>query len=182
MCHAFTVPEGWRVPSKDEYMNEVGKSEEKDYLSVQGDFNGDGVEDEARLLVTTDGKKMGVVVWLSDRDQQKLYILGEEDAWLRGMGIDLALPGQYETACGKGYFDCGPGESKLLDLRYHAINYFWFSNFNWYEITDIECVQVEHDLVAPWTFSRIHFLSGNACSFYFWDFAKSEFKRTWISD
>lgn len=54
--HAFTVPDGWRVPSRNEYMNEVRKRESKDYLAVQGDFNGDDVSDEARLCVTEDGK------------------------------------------------------------------------------------------------------------------------------
>ena len=53
---AFDILEGWRAPSEDEYMNEVRKREGKDYLSVQGDFNGDGVADEMKFRRT----------WMSD--------------------------------------------------------------------------------------------------------------------
>lgn len=40
------------------------------------------------------------------------------------MGIDVAKPGEYKTACGKGYFACKKGESKILKLNRPAIDYF----------------------------------------------------------
>jgi hypothetical protein len=88
LTHAFSVPEGWRTLAKDEFMNEIRKEEQKDYLAVQADFNGDGADDEARLLVTLDGKKMAIVVWVSN--ESLFHILGEYEAWPEAMGIDLA--------------------------------------------------------------------------------------------
>lgn len=127
---AFSVPDGWRELSQDEFTNEIRRDESKDFISVTGDFNGDGVLDEAKLLVTTDGSKMGIVVWISDKDQLKLFVLGEYEAWPKGMGIDLVSPGDYKTACGKGYWACKPDEPATLILTTDAINYFRFESAN----------------------------------------------------
>jgi len=40
------------------------------------------------------------------------------------MGIRLAGTGTHETACGKGYFDCKPGEPEEVTLPHPAIDYF----------------------------------------------------------
>ncbi len=40
------------------------------------------------------------------------------------MGIDLVRPGNYQTACGKGYWDCEKDEPELLTLAGPAIDFF----------------------------------------------------------
>lgn len=61
----------------------------------------------------------------------------EDVGWLEVMGIDLAPKGKHTTACGKGYFDCDPGEPKQVTLTWPSINYFKeesaSSFFYWHE-------------------------------------------------
>ncbi|MBZ5588165.1 MAG: hypothetical protein LAO05_06340 [Acidobacteriia bacterium] len=82
--------------------------------------------DEARLLVKTDASGMALVVFLSNARGFTAVILDQidEPGWLDAMGIALAAPGEYRTACGKGYVDCEPGESEELMLQRPAIDYF----------------------------------------------------------
>lgn len=47
-----------------------------------------------------------------------------EVLWLDRMGIDVVRPGSYATACGKGYWECGPDETENLELQWPAINFF----------------------------------------------------------
>jgi hypothetical protein len=37
--------------------------------------------------------------------------------------IGLVPPGQYKTACGKGYWECESGEPEILDLKLPAIEF-----------------------------------------------------------
>ena len=46
------------------------------------------------------------------------------------MGISKVSPGEYETACGKGYFECGPDEPEVLVLKLPGIDYFRFASAN----------------------------------------------------
>ena len=41
-----------------------------------------------------------------------------------GLGIRQVPPGRYLTACGKGYFECGPGEGPHLLLDQATIGLF----------------------------------------------------------
>jgi len=40
------------------------------------------------------------------------------------MGIGTVDPGEYETACSKGYWECGKGEPKNLVTKRAAIEFF----------------------------------------------------------
>ena len=50
------------------------------------------------------------------------------------MGIAIVEPGEYKTACGKGYFDCKKGEPEVLTLNNIGISYFLFESASsiWY--------------------------------------------------
>jgi hypothetical protein len=45
---------------------------------------------------------------------------------LEEVGIDIVQPGEYRTACGKGYWKCGEGEPDKLTLDRPAISFFNF--------------------------------------------------------
>jgi hypothetical protein len=45
------LPEGWRAPTAKEVNQDWRNNEQHRYVIVKADFNGDGIEDEARLLV-----------------------------------------------------------------------------------------------------------------------------------
>ena len=40
------------------------------------------------------------------------------------MGIAKVKRGQYETACGKGYWECGKDEPKKLSTKRDAVEFF----------------------------------------------------------
>ncbi|MGD8352887.1 MAG: hypothetical protein PVJ01_01875 [Pseudomonadota bacterium] len=128
--YAFVIPEGWRIPSKSEYMNENREASGGSYLLVLGDFNDDGVGDQARLCVTEDGKKMGIIVWISRDQKFDVVILDQSETLLNRMGIRLVKAGEYKTACGKGYRACDPDEPEILTLKTDAIDYFTFESAN----------------------------------------------------
>jgi len=46
------------------------------------------------------------------------------------MGISLWEPGQYKTACGKGYWECKDDETQILKLKTPGINFFAFESAN----------------------------------------------------
>ena len=40
------------------------------------------------------------------------------------MGISVMEPGQYNTACGKGYWECAGGDKPSILLKHPGLNYF----------------------------------------------------------
>ena len=73
---------------------------------------------------------MGVVVWISNDEKFDTFILGRSEFWVDSVGIDLVKPGEYKTACGKGYFDCASDEPEILKLKTDAIDYMVFERAN----------------------------------------------------
>jgi hypothetical protein len=123
---AQDLPKGWRPPNKAEASDEWRNKSPTRFLTVRGDFNGDGKPDIAELLVNPSRKRWALFVKLgSSTSWQRVGDENEMD-WLRGMGIKLVKPGRYETACGKGYGEdfCAHGEPKFLKISSDAIDLF----------------------------------------------------------
>lgn len=146
------LPDGWRMPANDE-LKDAWRNESKDkFTIVKGDFNGDGIVDEAKLMVRQDGSGFGVFAFVSQNDQSfKTYLLDEnkDKSLIRAMGIKKVSSGFYKTACGKGYWDCKQDEVPEINIRNEAIDYFKTESAN---------------------------------SFFYWDSKTNNFKRIWISD
>jgi len=118
---------GWRKPTKTELAGHIDWRKESKtlYLTAEADFDGDGKKDTASLLVNDKKNKMGLFVILGrSKTASPLLLDVMEISHIQAMGIELAEPGEYETACGKGYFECKKGEPKVLKLKLPAINYF----------------------------------------------------------
>lgn len=146
------LPQGWRYPSDSEIADKWREQDNDKYILVNGDFNGDGNPDEARILARKDGRGIGLFVFLGQKGQKyKSYLLNEmEDKdSIHAMGVRKVLPGRYRTACGKGYWACEKDEPSEISTRYDAIDYF----------------KVE-----------------SASSYFYWDSKAKAFKRVWISD
>jgi hypothetical protein len=153
----ITLPEGWRYPTKEELSDELerGDSPTK-YAKAVADFNGDGIDDQAYLLMSTKYSGHGLLVYLSNKKKGFKWVTLAKIDWGKkypkgdlGMGVDVVKPGKYKTACGKGYFKCEKGEPEILELKRPSINYFKL---------------------------------GSASSFFFWDNKTNGFNRIWISD
>lgn len=147
-----SLTQGWRSPSNEELKDAWRNESENRYTIVKGDFNGDGILDEAKLLVRKDGTGFGVFAFVSQKGNSfKIYQLDEmKDAkFIQAMGIKKAAPGSYKTACGKGYWDCQKDEVPEITIKNEAIDYFKTESAN---------------------------------SFFYWDNKANSFKRIWISD
>lgn len=147
------LPEGWRAPTKDELKAEW-RSESKDrFTIVNGDFNADSIQDQARLLVREDEKGFGLLAFVSQPDgTTKALLLDEtnEKSLLWYIGIKKAGPGRYMTACGKGYGpNCKKDEPGQIEIKTEAIDFF---------------------------------ITESASAIIYWDSAKKEFRKVWVSD
>ena len=74
-------------PKPEEVMQGWRKEFASDALLVRADLDGDGIMDEARLVVREDGSAVAVAVLLGK--EYKTHLLGEirEPGWLEVMGI-----------------------------------------------------------------------------------------------
>jgi len=128
----------WRAPDEAELgQNSSWRKESPDlYLMAKADFDGDGKEDVACLLVNDKKDKMGLFVILSSRKKAEPLLLEEMDHknTIEIMGIEVAKTGTYKTACGKGYWTCKKGEVPRIRLHRPAIDFFRFESANSYFI------------------------------------------------
>jgi len=123
----FTVPDGWRLPAPAEVEDAWRQDDPGRFLAAYGDLDGDGIPDEAQLLLRTDGGGFGVFVFLCGKDGTifpHLVLHNQDLEYFKVVGIKLVAPGVYRTACGQGYMDCYDGEPREVKLRHEAIDYF----------------------------------------------------------
>jgi hypothetical protein len=134
----IVLPEGWRYPTAEELSDEPERKDSPTkYIKAVADFNGDGIDDEAYLLKSTKFSGEGLLVRLSDKRKGYRWLTLDTTDWGKeypkvnlGMGVAIAKPGKYKTACGKGYGDCEKGEPEVLKLNRPAIDYFKFESAN----------------------------------------------------
>jgi hypothetical protein len=134
---AFAVepPAGWRAPTAKELAAEpLRKESPTKSAEVIGDFNGDGIQDHAYLFKSTKFSGEGLAVMLSFPKGFVWKIIDQTD-WGKeypnvdlAMGIDLAKPGDYKTACAKGYWECDQNEPEVLKLKTPGIWHFRFES------------------------------------------------------
>ena len=158
-----SLPHGWRLPAPAELADTWRDASPSRYASLTGDFTGDGIADEAKLLLREDGSGFGLFAFVHQPDNTfTAYLLDAVDAGkvaapgdalpgvvLQVMGIKPVPSGEYTTACGKGYFDCQPGEPERIRLPHMGIEYF---------------------------------KEESAASYFYWDAATHQFLRVWIRD
>lgn len=138
------LPNGWRFPAAEELSDEFNRKDSPTkYAKASADFNGDGITDEAFLLKSTKFSGEGLLVRLSDKQNGfkwvKLDVINWGNKYPKvnlSMGIEIVKPGEYKTACGKGYFECKEGEPEVLKLKRPAIDYFRFESANSFLVWD----------------------------------------------
>ena len=140
----IALPDGWRFPTAEELSDEVGRKDSPTkFAKAVADFNGDGINDEAFLLKSTKFSGEGLFVRLSNNKNGFKWVKLDVTDWGKeypkvnlSMGISVAKPGSYQTACGKGYFECEKGEPEVLKLKRTAIDYFKFESANSFFVWD----------------------------------------------
>ena len=146
----------WRFPDESDvrYDWKIYRQEGSKFYTVSEDFNGDGEQDEAWILIKKDNSEWGLFAFLNaDSSEQEIIELDRTkmtDFNPQGMGLDLTPPGNHITLCGKGYrWACKGDARKFVNTKYPAIGYFMFES---------------------------------AVSFFFWNEDIARFERIWISD
>ncbi len=127
----------WRQPSAAEIGQKWRDPSPHRYAVVSADLDGDGMVDRARLMVATSGSGGALVVELGGEPPRSVVLERDGDpAWLNAKGVDAVRPGEYRTACGKGYWACGQGEPEVLTLSLPAIEYFTYESASSYFLYD----------------------------------------------
>jgi hypothetical protein len=125
VCAAQEMPNGWTKPAAKLTRQDFRRTDPNHFLLATGDFNGDGVPDKALLLVNQRTQTLGFFVCLTTETGCDWHRLETMDiAFLDVMGIAKVEPGQYETACGKGYWECGKDEPEKLSTKRDAVEFF----------------------------------------------------------
>ena len=151
---AGSLPQGYRYPTEADRSGdwETFAAEAPTPFRAEADFNGDGLPDQAWILLHESGKGWGLFVFLKQKDGGSVVVKLEEDSGdtaAQRFGLDVVEPGEYDTACGKGYWDCEPDEPEKLRLVLPALDFFAFESAN---------------------------------SYFWWSVTSKTFVRTWMSD
>jgi hypothetical protein len=122
----LSPPHGWRLPNPDETAQSWRSKSPLRYLSVNGDFTGEGNIDSAMILVRSDGSGLAPFVALAGSDHQLRFLQAEETnpiSYLGEEGVKLLKPGKYMTTCAKGY-GCSENEKESVTISTDAIEIF----------------------------------------------------------
>ncbi len=121
-------PDGWRYPGEADFAGGwlAFRDEFPEPYHVRGDFNGNGFEDDAWIMINRDNSGWGLFVIMGKKDMCcfAIQLLDSPSTAYTEMGLDLVPPGIYKTACGKGYRECAPDEPEEVELIRPAINVF----------------------------------------------------------
>lgn len=127
---AASLPEGYRYPTLADRTGAWKTAPENSVpFRAEGDFNGDGRVDRAWILLRESKEGWGVFVVLDPSDSEagfiELAVITAETP-PQSHGLRVVDPGQYDTACGKGYWECEPGEPEELNLLLPALDVYAF--------------------------------------------------------
>jgi len=121
---AASAPPGWRFPTANDRTGAWAGPES--LYHIQGDFNGDGVSDEAWILFRDRDKTWAVFVFLyaSDGSSRVVRLTEERHAPAQRFVLETIRPSTiaFRTACGKGYFECAKGEPLTIVFRLPSIS------------------------------------------------------------
>ena len=122
---AAPAPPGWRFPDARDRTGDWDGTDTP--FHIRGDFNGDGIADEAWILFRQGGKSWAVFVFLSSAagTTRTLRLSEEREAPAQRFVLETIRPSgiTFRTACGKGYFACAPGEPARIRFRLPSISF-----------------------------------------------------------
>lgn len=118
------LPEGWRLPNRQQATETWRNGIPGRGLSVTADFDGNGTPDLAYLLESEKDATLGVWVYMNgDKRHGQLIEHGTQAAAVKTTGIREAKPGAHATPCGKAG-GCAPDQPKEIVLKNPAIDLF----------------------------------------------------------
>lgn len=122
---AVSVPPGWRLPSAADRTDEWQGAGVP--FHIRGDFNGDGIVDEAWILFRQGSNAWAVFVFLGAADGTPRFIqLAEERSVpAQQFVLETIRPSKliFRTACGKGFVECARGEPLTIQFHLPSISF-----------------------------------------------------------
>jgi hypothetical protein len=122
---AASVPVGWRLPNAGDRTGEWEGASAP--FHIRGDFNGDGLADEAWILFRKRSNAWAVFVFLGavDGAPRSIKLIEEPNAPAQRFVLETIRPSKivFRTACGKGYFECAEGEPSTIQFRLPSISF-----------------------------------------------------------
>ena len=121
---ADSVPPGWRFPAASD---RSGQWEGPDTpYHIRGDFNGDGLADQAWILFRNGSRSWAVFVFLGTAEgtPRTIRLTDEQNAPAQRYLLETIRPSAivFRTACGKGYVQCAKGEPLTIRFRLPSIS------------------------------------------------------------
>jgi hypothetical protein len=155
----ISLPHGWKTPDGPESKKEWRNEGLNKFLWFKSDFNGDGIDDQANILVNEDTRKMGVFAFLSQKDgTYKTFMLQVEDVGLlKETGIALVTAGKYQTLYGDSTLGCLEGKPCDIVLPSNSIELF--------------------TVVLPEKGFKFDYRTSK---YFYWDNATNEFRSVWM--
>lgn len=117
-----TPPEGWSVATYEDAIDDWAEYDSPN--KVVADFNGDGKDDVAQILLSNKGMGYRVIAEVTTGNTITQYTLDDsQDTRPQTQSIDLAEPSNevWESACQKGYWDCEDGEIRQFKITKPSI-------------------------------------------------------------
>lgn len=122
-CHANT--ECWKPIADSSMHNDWRAVDENKFLRVNADFNGDGISDFAEIKQSCDKKRVALFAFVNEKNKRnKSFFLADIDSnQLSVYGVKLTPPGDYLSACQKGYFECASTQAST-DVLHQSVQLF----------------------------------------------------------
>ncbi len=125
MASAVPVPAGWRLPNAADRTGEWDGADAP--FHIRGDFNGDGIADEAWILFLERSSAWAVFVFLDAADgaSRSIKLVEARDPPAQRFILETIRPSKivFRTACGKEYFECAKGEPLTIQFHLPSISF-----------------------------------------------------------
>jgi len=116
---ADSAPSGWRFPAASDRSGEWEGPDAP--FHIRGDFNGDGLEDDAWILFRNGSQSWAVFVFLhtAESTPRTIRLTKEQNVPAQRYVLETIRPSTivFRTACGKGYVQCAKGEPLTIQFR-----------------------------------------------------------------
>lgn len=117
-----TPPSGWRIATYEDVIDSWAEYDSPN--KVIADFNGDGRDDVAQILLNKNGIGYKVVAEVTTGNDLTRFTLDESsDFQAQTQAIELAEPSDqvWDSACEKGYWECEPNEIRKFKIAKPSI-------------------------------------------------------------
>jgi hypothetical protein len=121
-ANELQAPPGWRFPTDADYKGKW--IEYRDHFPVPyrvvADFDGNGQQDEAWILIRDKGEGYALYVFMRNKKgkARTVKIYSSDECCAQDHAVSLVNPGKILTVCGQMPDECPPSEPKSITLRH----------------------------------------------------------------